>query len=152
MKKFALLCCAALALTTTGSFAQQPADTKTPKQFGEAFTQTPTLTPDRVPYVLKDKKELNEVSVAGQVTEVCQKEGCWLKMVTNTENPKEEVFVKMKDHAFLVPKDISGKRVIVFGNIEKKEQSVKEQKHYLEDAGAPEEEINAITTDRKSVV
>src|SRR5690606_37300530 len=104
-----------------------------------------TPTPYRIPVVLKDQEALNEVSVSGQVTEVCQKQGCWLKMVTNAENANTEIFVKMKDHAFLVPKDIAGKQVIVFGNIEKSEQSVEEQRHYLEDAGAPEEEINAIT-------
>lgn len=147
MRKKVLLFIALIGMCSIPAFAQQPSESQ-PTEYGAAFDVTPTLTPSRLPYVLKDQKALDKVSMAGTITEVCQKEGCWLKMTTDEKNNGEEVLVKMKGHAFLVPKDIAGKRAIVFGKIEKKEQSIKEQKHYLEDAGASQEAIDAVTAPR----
>ena len=83
-----------------------------------------------------------DVSYTGKVASVCQSKGCWLTM--NLKNGKE-VMVKFKDYAFFVPKDISGKEVILNGKAYVTETSVEEQRHYAKDAGKPEAEIAAIT-------
>jgi len=47
---------------------------------------------------------------SGRITEVCQKEGCWLVIEENGQSAR----VMVKDHAFAVPKDASG-RAVVYG-------------------------------------
>ncbi len=58
---------------------------------------------------------------------------------------KEAVRVTFKDYGFFVPKDIVGKKVRIQGKLTEKTMSVKEQKHYLEDEGAPKTELAKIT-------
>lgn len=77
-----------------------------------------------------------------KVIEVCQAKGCW--MTLNLENGNE-VMVKFKDYGFFVPKDISGKAVIINGKAYVKEVSVDELRHYAEDAGKSEAEVAQIT-------
>lgn len=149
MKKILLLSC--LLLLGLGFTAANAQKTKAPKTYGEAFKESSVLSVARLPVLMKDQSEVKDVALTGYVTEVCQKEGCWLKMSTE-KGSQDEIFVKMKDHAFLLPKDIAGKRAVVFGTVEKKEQSVKEQQHYLEDAGASQEEIDAIDTPKTTFV
>lgn len=150
MKKILLFSCMILGLGLTTVNAQNKAD-KGAKLYGEAFNQSEMYSPGRLPVLMKDKSEISDIVLTGYVTEVCQKEGCWLKMTTQ-KGSEDEIFVKMKDHAFLLPKNIAGKRAVVFGTVEKKEQSVKEQQHYLEDAGASQDEIDAITTPKATFV
>lgn len=151
MKKIGFLCCIVIGLTASATSAQEKPTTN-PIVYGASFENGATISPARLPYVLQEKKTLDSVSITGLITEVCQKEGCWLKMTTEKTNSQPEVFVKMKNHAFLVPKDIAGKHATAYGKLEKKEQSIKEQKHYLEDAGASQKEIDAITAPKTTYV
>lgn len=79
--------------------------------------------------------------VEGQVSEVCKKAGCWLKLAT--EDGKE-IFIAT-NHEFFVPADIVGKTVVVDGNAYKSITTVDELRHYAEDEGQSAEEIAAIT-------
>lgn len=81
------------------------------------------------------------------VNEVCQMKGCW--MTLELENG-EEAMVKFKDYAFFMPKNISGKEVIVNGKAYVNEVPVEEQRHYAEDAGKSAEEVAAITEPKKT--
>ncbi len=80
--------------------------------------------------------------VTGTVTSACQNKGCWFEM---DMGKGETMMVTFKDYGFFVPKDISGKKVVVEGVAETKTISVDEQKHYAMDAGKDEAEINSIT-------
>ncbi len=80
--------------------------------------------------------------VTGKVTSACQTKGCWLEMDMGNG---ETMMVTFKDYGFFVPKDISGKKVVVEGVAETKTISVDEQKHYAMDAGKSDAEIQAIT-------
>ena len=80
--------------------------------------------------------------VIAKVNNVCQAKGCWMTLNLGDE---QEVMVKFKDYGFFVPKDISGKEVIINGKAYVKEVSVDEQRHYAEDAGKSAEEIASIT-------
>ena len=53
--------------------------------------------------------------------------------------------VKFYDYGFFVPKDISGKEVIVEGKAFKEVTPFDELRHYAEDAGKSADEIAAIT-------
>ncbi|MFV8839600.1 DUF4920 domain-containing protein [Salinimicrobium soli] len=96
---------------------------------------------------LKPGDSLN-ITFMGEVNEVCQNKGCWMKL--NLENG-EEVMVKFKDYSFFVPKDIQNKTVIVKGMAYVSELSVEEQRHYAEDAGKSADEINKINSPQKTL-
>ena len=69
----------------------------------------------------------------GRITQVCQKEGCWLVI----ESDGKAARVRTKDHAFVVPKDSKG-TATVFGVHSPIEMSAKEAKHLSDDAGGKE--------------
>ncbi|MGB1315602.1 MAG: DUF4920 domain-containing protein, partial [Chitinophagales bacterium] len=76
------------------------------------------------------------------VSEVCKKKGCWMIVPLNAET---EMRVKFKDYDFFVPLNCEGRNTIIEGWAYKKEISVATLKHYAEDGGAEQEEIDAIT-------
>lgn len=88
------------------------------------------------------------VKVKGKVTDVCTKEGCWLKIGT----ANGAMMVKMRNHSFLVPVDINGKEVVVDGTAKMLITPVKELQHYAEDAGKSKEEIAAIKEPKKEII
>lgn len=91
---------------------------------------------------LKKDKKIDNVTVKGEVVDVCAKKGCWLTIKTDNN---ERFFVKMKDYAYFVPTALKGKTVVLEGKAEEKIISVNELKHYAEDAKKSAEEIAKIT-------
>ena len=85
--------------------------------------------------------------IIAKVNNVCQAKGCWMRLNLDDEN---EVMVKFKDYGFFVPKDITGKNVIINGKAFVKEVSVDEQQHYAEDAGKSAEEIASIIAPKRT--
>ena len=75
------------------------------------------------------------------VVDVCQMKGCWMRLDLG-DNKK--VMVSFKDYGFFVPKDISGKNVIVSGEAFKKTISIDELKHYASDRGESKDIIASI--------
>lgn len=80
--------------------------------------------------------------VKGTILEVCQHSGCWITMDMGNG---EALMVNMLDHAYEVPKDAAGKQVWVEGVAIRELIPVDMLKHYAEDAGRSQEEIDAIT-------
>ena len=81
------------------------------------------------------------------VNSVCQSKGCWMVL----ELPGvDDTMVKFKEYGFFVPKDITGKEVIVRGKAFVEVVSVEDQKHFAKDAGNSIDEIVAITQPEKS--
>ncbi len=141
MKKLLFLSSLALTICASSSFAQTAQDKS---YYGAPFIEQTALSPARVTWIMKDKEKVEKMQLTGYIGEVCQKEGCWIRLRTD-KNVNDDILVKMKDHAFVLPKDIAGKRAVVNGTLVKKTQSVAEQQHYLEDAGASKAEIAAVT-------
>jgi hypothetical protein len=79
--------------------------------------------------------------VEGEVSEVCKKAGCWLKLATTDG---QEIFITT-NHEFFVPVNIVGKTVVVDGQAYKSVTTVDELRHYAEDEGQSAEEIAKIT-------
>jgi hypothetical protein len=79
--------------------------------------------------------------VEGQVSDVCKKAGCWLKIASDDG---KEMFI-LTNHEFVVPVDIVGKTVAVDGSGYKSVTSVDERRHYAEDEGETAKEIAKIT-------
>ncbi|MBX2827990.1 MAG: DUF4920 domain-containing protein [Flavobacteriaceae bacterium] len=82
-----------------------------------------------------------EMKVKAKVNSVCQKKGCWMRL----DLGEQESFVRFKDYGFFMPKDLAGSEVLVNGYAFVEETSVDDLKHFAEDAGKSQEEIDAIT-------
>ena len=78
--------------------------------------------------------------VQGTIKEVCSKKGCWMTLDLGDE---KELMVRFKDYGFFMPLEAKGD-VIINGFATISETSVEDLKHYAEDAGATELEIEAI--------
>ena len=145
MKK--LLFLSAMALTLCGAASAQTA--QSPTSYGTAFSlQEVSSSPGRLPRLREGKQKLENAKMMGVISQVCQAEACWLMLKTDY-NTDDAVLIKMKDHAFVVPKNLAGKRAAVSGTIVKKMQSVEEQKHLLQDAGASAADIAKVSAPKE---
>jgi hypothetical protein len=119
--------------------------------FGEKTTEESAITFEQLSNELAAKKDgakkIN-VKLKAVVTEVCSKEGCWIKI----KGTKGNVMVKMKDHKFLVPLVLNEKEIVIDGIAEEKVTSVEMLKHYAEDANKSKAEIDAIKEPKKEIV
>ena len=117
--------------------------------FGETITSDGAVAMNNAEQKLEGLQlgDTIPMKLSAEVVNVCQAKGCWMTLNTPTG---DEVMVKFKDYGFFVPKDISGKEVIIEGNAYVEEVSVDDQRHLAEDAGKSEEEIAAITAPKKS--
>lgn len=114
--------------------------------YGSGTTATGTIPVEALEKNLKNNRF--EGKINGKVVEVCQEKGCWMKV---DKQNGETLMVKFKDYGFFMPKDIVGKEVVLEGEATVKEVSVKQQKHYAEDAGKSKEEIAKIKTPKKEL-
>lgn len=117
--------------------------------FGDKIDSEKVVTSS---YALNKFQEINTndtlaLKFSAIVTDVCKVKGCWMKLDLGDN---QEAMVRFKEYSFFVPKDITGKEVIVNGLAFVKETSVKEQQHYALDAGESKEEIAKITTAKKT--
>jgi hypothetical protein len=115
--------------------------------YGASVDKTGAISADQLPALLQGK-ETAQIKIEGEVTEVCQAMGCWMKIKT-ADGP---VMVKMKDHAFYVPLALIGKKVVLEGEASVKETSVEMLRHYAEDAGKSKEEIEAINAPQRQIM
>nr|WP_321222372.1 DUF4920 domain-containing protein [uncultured Psychroserpens sp.] len=119
------------------------------ESFGKKITSADALPANRmaVHYASMTVGDSIDAKMIAKVDEVCQAKGCWMKL----DLPDgEQVMVKFKDYGFFMPKDISGKEVIINGKAFVNEVPVDEQRHYAEDGGATPEEIAKITQPKKT--
>ena len=72
------------------------------------------------------------LKIQATVDDVCQMKGCWMTLKNGDGEP---IRVTFKDYGFFVPKDISGKDVIVSGIVSKVVLAPDVAEHYAEDAG-----------------
>jgi hypothetical protein len=125
-----------------------PAIAQTGKLYGKKFKSETAFAATELSRRMADKKDMDNVVISGEISEVCQAEGCWMKMKNEAG---ADIFVKFKDHAFLIPKDLAGHKAYVSGKAVKKIVSVADQKHYAEDAGKSADEIAQITQPKEEL-
>lgn len=157
MKKLVLLFCSSLLVLSCNN------DKKTEKEetsdlaiqevsyasFGEKITDEGTLSNDEIVEKYNNLKagDTAVVKFEAKVNEVCQTKGCWMIL----DIGDNEAMVKFKDYGFFMPKNIAGKNVIVNGKAFVAEVSVDEQRHYAEDAGKSQDEIEAIIDTKRTL-
>lgn len=145
MKKITLTIIAFISFCLV--YAQPPAgDAKTGDVYGETFSTGKVIKKSE----LKNLKSDNPITgqVEGKVLEVCPNKGCWIKLELAD---KSVATVKMKEYGFFVPTALTGKKVILDGNVELTTTSVKELQHYAEDAKKSKEEIASITKPKSEI-
>ena len=130
-----LICCFFSAVLTSSA-----------QSFGEKFEEKNVISMKTLEAQMTGKTEL-KATVTGKVFAVCQEMGCWMKV----QKPDGTLMmVKMKDHAFFLPKNISGKTVVFTGVASIVSTPVEDLKHYAADEGKSEayiQSINKATTE-----
>ena len=109
--------------------------------YGDQTTATGAIPASSLTAKMKGLDSL-AVKVTGTVASVCQRKGCWLQVDIGEGKTMR---VRFKDYAFFVPKDISGKTVVLDGHAYNSVTSVDELRHYAQDAGKSKAEIEKIT-------
>ena len=115
--------------------------------FGEEITTENAITYQDLLGQLPANDSL-ATKVKGTVAEVCQAKGCWMTIV---QKDAPSMMVKFKDYGFFVPKDISGRQIVMEGYAFKEVTPIDELRHYAEDAGKSKEEIAAITEPKEEL-
>jgi len=123
-----------LALITAGTAFGQTV-------YGEKTTADGAIPASSIAAKMKGLDSL-AVKVTGTVTGVCQKKGCWLQIDIGKGKAMR---VSFKDYAFFVPKDISGKTVVLDGYAFNSTTSVEQLRHFAQDAGKSKAELEKIT-------
>jgi hypothetical protein len=110
--------------------------------FGDTIDNNNILNADEVMVMVNESGSAN-VKLEGSIEECCQKKGCWMKV--NVEGMEESMRVTFKDYGFFVPLNSAGNSVVMEGIVSFDTVEVDVLKHYAEDAGKTQEEIDAIT-------
>lgn len=107
--------------------------------YGKEITKTKAVKLDKV---IKNYSKYNkkDVLMEANVEKVCAKKGCWMTL----QGSNKTFRVKFHEYSYFVPMSLIGKKVLVEGQVMRKKLSIKDTKHYLEDAGASKEEIAAV--------
>lgn len=110
-----------IALATVSVGMAQPPDVPADKgtYFGKKFLFKNVTQVDGLKAKMNEKANADKsvpVTVRGVVSNVCTKEGCWIKL----QSESGDMMVKMKDHSFLVPVALKGKTVVVNGTAKQK--------------------------------
>jgi len=128
-----ILLISTLAFVATSSFAQN--------YFGDTITSAGAMSGHDFGHKMHDVDSM-PAKVISRVITVCQVKGCWMTMDLGHGETMRIVF---KHYGFFVPKGIGGRTVVVEGMAYRKMIPVDELRHYAEDEGKSEEEIQAIT-------
>ena len=112
------------------------------EHFGEVEVAPEGAVPVSLAVAQADESEGDLVTLEGEVAEVCQMKGCWMTLITGED---ETIRVTFKDYGFFVPKDISGRNVVLSGKMKLDTLTVDVLKHYAEESGKSQEEIDAIS-------
>jgi len=110
--------------------------------YGEAFEAKKSMDLSALEKVMDTQGGAVDIVVSGQVDKVCKKKGCWM---TLKKDDGSTMRVTFKDYGFFVPLDVDGKNVTIKGNAYYDTTSVELLKHYAEDEGLPQSEIDKIT-------
>ena len=128
--------------------AQEPKSAEKGVTYGAGTVADGAITVASVDGKLKEQDKFNG-KMKGKVVSVCQEKGCWMKIERENGDP---MMVKFKDYGFFMPKNILGKEVVLDGEASVKETSVKQLRHYAQDAGKSKEEIEKITEPKRDVI
>ena len=91
------------------------------------------------------------VRLTGDVTSVCAKKGCWLKMSSEGATQAIMVHFTCPIDGRLIPTEAVGKPVVVEGVLTVKTLTEDEAKEQAQEAGKPQAEVDAIKGDQHQI-
>lgn len=148
MKRFYLFTlCLLIGLSCQSPKEQDSASIKNsiPGAYGEKISSSEAMTVEEMFGRLEQTGEFSG-QVTADIQEVCTKKGCWLTVAL----PDGALMrVTFKDYGFFVPTDSKGHPIVLDGKAQKTVTDVETLRHYAEDAGKPQEEIDAITAPKE---
>lgn len=115
--------------------------------YGKAITKDKAINLAALNQELK-KDTVYTGKISGEVTEVCTKKGCFMKL---KQANGEDIMVRFKDYAYFMPQNIVGKKVIIEGTAKVSETTVERLRHYAADVGKSQKEIAKISKPKKDV-
>jgi hypothetical protein len=109
MKNIAFILITALALAGCNNDPRL----KMPQEgtFGKTFNTESAVTVEEVVTALDTSNNI-PVQVTGTVSQYCKGEGCWL---TLKNNDGEDLYVEVKDKAYVLPHNIENKKATAMG-------------------------------------
>lgn len=145
MRKFIYFLIPAIFLLSCNNTGKKPAEESqtSSKQevYGDKINLDNTITGEQL-YTMMQGKDSVWVTLKSKILSNCQKSGCWMALDMGNN---QVIKVSFKDYAFVIPIESEGKTATVEGFAKKELISVELLKHWAEDAGKTQEEIDAIT-------
>lgn len=135
-----LLSCGNSEKTNTSDTVKQDS-TAVAYYAGDTITADGAIPASEIKSKMGSATSMN-MKVEGVVHSCCQKKGCWTEVAMNDS---ETIHVTFKDYGFFVPKDASGKTIIMEGVAKYDTTSVDMRREIASDAGQSKEEIEKIT-------
>lgn len=109
--------------------------------YGEEFDVSGAIPAGQLAALSPEELD-NEVVIETQIIECCRKKGCWMKVDMGEGKTMRVTF---KDYGFFVPLHADGRKAIMRGVAYMDTIDVELLRHFAEDAGQSQEEIEAIT-------
>ena len=145
IKKLLLLAGLALLLACNSGNQNTASDQKEEASeegiYGEHISGENPITGPELMAMLQDQDSV-WVTMRSTIVSNCQASGCWMDLDLGTG---QVVKVTFKDYAFFIPLDSKGKTATIEGFAKREVIPVDLLKHYAEDEGRTQEEIDAIT-------
>jgi Domain of unknown function (DUF4920) len=143
MKKFSILVFAFIALVGCQTKKELVFNT-----YGEAISTDEALSMTKLNEQVEGKDSVT-LTLKGTIEQTCEKKGCWM---TVQDEKGVATRVTFKNYGFFVPTEgAEGKEVVFSGVAKRKITDVATLRHFAEDAGKPQEEIDAITEPKEEI-
>ncbi len=113
--------------------------------YGKDYDQSMTII--EFEDLLKSANDYDDkvVLVKGNVSEVCQKMGCWMTMSGGSQEARVKTL-----HEFFLPKDIGGQEAVVIGTFKVTEISEEQARHYNDETKNPKVKSDEIKGPKKA--
>jgi len=116
--------------------------------YGEIITTDGAIALTNMNEQLSGKDSI-VLTVRGTIDQTCAKKGCWM---TVKDGNGIATRVTFKDYGFFVPTSgAEGKEVVFSGVAKRKITDVATLRHFAEDAGKSQQEIDAITEPKEEI-
>ena len=128
-----------LFITPLISLSQSNKLTESLNFYGEKITTDNVIDYDTF---IENSKIVSKSKIEGTILSSCPKKGCWMQVKIDSDT----IQVTFKDYGFFVPKTgLENKKTILEGYPKQDTISIKMLKHFAEDAGKSQKEIDKIT-------
>jgi len=128
-----------LFITPLISLSQSNKLTESLNFYGEKISTDNVIDYDTF---IENSKIVSKSKIEGTILSSCPKKGCWMQVKLDSDT----IQVTFKDYGFFVPKTgLENKKTILEGYPKQDTISIKMLKHFAEDAGKSQKEIDKIT-------